>query len=103
MYRAAVGLRQPSRPVGRQLGDRQLAGKLLTPVIPKALAAIAFQYAVLPADVVDIACRAHCRGLCAELCRIQQAEVVEHDVDGPEVNCDVMHRQDQHMLMRSAP
>ena len=32
---------------------------------------------------------------------VQQAELVEHDVDGPEVDGDVMHHQDEDMFVRA--
>ena len=57
----------------------------------------------LPVDVVDIALLARRGHLGAALSGVQQAELIEHDVDGPEVDGDMMHHQEQDVLLRSAP
>ena len=103
MYGTAIGLCCTRRGRSSAAEHRHVAGQLLTPVFPEAVPLVAFHALICRSDVVDIALLARRGRLRAVLSGVQQAELVEHDVDGPEVDGDVMHHQEQDMLLRSAP
>src|ERR1700757_3191107 len=104
MYGAAVGLNRCAWPVdGYPRVRGQLAGQLVTPVLPQAVAFGSRQHPCLPVRVVDVALWADRGRLSTVFCGVQLAQLVEDDVDGPEVDGDVMHRQDQYMLVGCGP
>ncbi len=102
MNGARVGLDGRSRPVGGQLEDRRVTGQLLTPVCPEALALDAREHPGLPVGVVDEAFRGRRRRCRAVLGGVEQAQLVENDVDGPEVDGDVMQSQQEHVFLGCA-
>jgi hypothetical protein len=98
VHGAPVSLDSGPRPVGGQSEDRQVAGQLLTPVAPEALAFGTCEHPGLPVGVVDVAFPGWRRRGRTVLGRVQQAQLIENDVDGPEVDGDVMHHQQEYVF-----
>ena len=99
---APVGLDSRSRSVGGQFKYWRLAGQLLTPVMPEAFAFGTCERPGLPVGVVDVSFRGWRKRVGTVLGGVQQAELVKDDVDGPEVDGDVMYHQQEHMFVSCA-
>jgi hypothetical protein len=88
-------------PVGRQLQQRGRAGQAVLPVGRLALQFLALQPLPLPGRIVRVLDRRHRQRVVPPLREglVQHLQLARQHPHGPAVRHDVMHRQQQHMLL----
>ncbi|MDV7390831.1 hypothetical protein RZS08_05735, partial [Arthrospira platensis SPKY1] len=93
-----------ARPIGGQIQAREVAGKLLEPVVAQARALRAFQHRALPVDVIDVLHGLRGRGVGARagFGRVKQVQLLHQQRHRPEVGDRVADRQQEHVLLGRA-
>ncbi len=91
--------------VGRQVQLRQLAVQLLHPVFPLPPSLFARQHLFLPGDVVGVLdlLRPQRRVASGDLLAIEGLQFVEQQVEGPEVERNVVHHKQHHRFLALRP
>ena len=98
---AAVGLHRRAGAVGGQFQNRRRAGQLLSPVGHLLFQEGTLQRLPLPLGVVGVLDgQLGQRGrLAGDKSGVESLQLVQQDADGPAVEDDVVHRQDQDMVL----